>query len=89
VPEIDENQLAAFRAYDDFYRKASADPAHRKLLKQLEKAVYPNVAVPEIDAAEAAKAEIDEKMKALDEKMEAFNKRETEREMPAGLVVWW
>lgn len=80
MPEIDENQLAAFKAYDDFYRKASNNPAHRKLLKQLEKAVYPDAAVPEIDAADAVSAAFDERMKALDEKLAAITKAGEDRD---------
>ena len=80
MPEIDENQLAAFKVYDEFYRKASSNPSHRKLLKQLEKAVYPDAAIPEIDAAEAVTAQIDERLKALDDKLTAFDKRQSERD---------
>ncbi len=80
MPEIDENQLAALKVYDDFYRKASSNPEHRKLLKQLEKAVYPDAAIPEIDAANAVEAKLDEKLKALDDKLAEFTKAQSERE---------
>ena len=80
MPEIDENQLAAFRTYDEFYRKAATNPATRKLLKELEKAVYPDSAVPEIDAAKAVQDAVGEQMKALNEKIEAFTKAQNERD---------
>lgn len=83
MPEIDENQLAAFRAYDDFYRKASSNASHRKLLKQLEKAVYPDAAVPEIDAADAVTAALDDKLKAITDRIDGFTKSLEERDSRA------
>lgn len=83
MPEIDENQLAAFRQYHDFLSKASANPAQRKLLKQLEKMVYPDAAVPEIDAAEAVKAAVDDQLKALNERFDTWTKTQEERDAKA------
>lgn len=80
MPEIDENQLAAFRTLQDFYAKAANNPATRKLLKQLEKQVYPESAVPEIDAAEAVKAEVAEQLKSITDRMDAWTKTQSERE---------
>src|SRR3974390_604656 len=49
--EIDENQLAGLRGLQEFVGKAMADPQHRRKLLEVQKALYPNIAVPEIDAA--------------------------------------
>ncbi|HEV2225089.1 MAG TPA: hypothetical protein VGR84_19005 [Candidatus Acidoferrales bacterium] len=74
MPEIDENQLATFTNLQGFVQKALASPQHRQSLLKIQKDLYPDVPVPEIDAANP----ILEKLSALEQKFEDDRKAREE-----------
>lgn len=84
MPEIDESQLANYRTLQEFVQRGLAHPEGRKLLKQAEKLLYPDRAVPEVDAAAEVRAEVDAKLKTLDEKMAALDAAEAKRKEEEG-----
>lgn len=76
VREVDENQLAALQSMQGFVTKALNDPKHRVTLLKIQKELYPDVAVPEIDAANP----VLEKLTALEQKFEDDRKAREERD---------
>ncbi len=74
MAEIDENQLVAFRNLSGFVQKALANPKTRRNLLQIQKEIHPEIAVPELDAADpvldelkALRTQFEEDKKARDE----------------------
>lgn len=72
--EIDENQLAGLRGLQSFVQKAMGHPEHRRTLLKVQKELYPEIAVPEIDAANPVLDEI----KKMREDFEADKKAREE-----------
>ena len=71
MPEIDENQLAGLRGLSQFVQKAMASPKHRTQLLRIQKDLYPEIAVPEIDAADPVLERVDALAKAFEEDKKA------------------
>src|SRR5215469_4291161 len=72
--EVDENQLAGLRGLQDFVQKAMSHPEHRRTLLKVQKELYPDIAVPEIDAANP----VLDAVKALRDDFEADRKARQE-----------
>lgn len=52
MAEIDENQLVAFQNLNGFVQKAMANPKTRREMLKIQKVIHPEIAVPELDAAD-------------------------------------
>lgn len=76
MAEIEEAQLVNYKTLADFVQRGLANPKTRSLLKQAEKELFPDRAVPEVDA----KAEVMEEMAKLREQQANFIKEQEERE---------
>jgi hypothetical protein len=74
VKEVDENQLVALQQLNGFVQKALASPKHRSQLLRIQKDLYPEIAVPEIDAADP----VLEKLTALEKRLEDDAKARSE-----------
>ena len=83
MPDIDENQLAQLATMRDFVVKGLSNPKTRKLLKDAERILYPDQAIPEVDAREEVLSAVDERLKTFGEKLEGFTKAQEEREEKA------
>jgi hypothetical protein len=79
MPEIDDAQLANFQNVDAFVRRGLANPKTRRKLLEIQKALNPDTAIPELDESDPLHAKID----ALSEGFEKFktelSTKETER----------
>lgn len=90
--EIEESDLAQFKVLQDFVGKGLANPKTRKLLKQAERELYPDRAVPEEDAKAEVMGVVDELRQQLTAEREAREKDKAERteaENKAALARQW
>lgn len=78
VVEIDETELGQYRQAVAFVQGALADPKTRRKILEVQKLRHPDVAIPEIDAADPILAEVQK----LGERVEAFI-TETQQEKAA------
>lgn len=70
--EIDETELSGLKSLQATVQKWMANPAARRKVLEAQKALDPNIVIPELDAAkplEAALSEMDKKLSALDERL--------------------
>ena len=70
--EIDETELSGLKSLQATVQKWMANPAARRKVLEAQKALDPNIVIPELDAAkplEAALAAMDEKLSTLDKRL--------------------
>jgi hypothetical protein len=79
MPEIDETDFLQFQALGKVVNGMLANPKARKLLLQARKEADPNAAIPELDAAAPALAELASIKEALQQDREERRKAEEER----------
>lgn len=74
--EVDEAELQQLRQVQSFTNNALKNPATRAELLRIQKTLDPSVVIPEIDAADAVRKDL----KGVEDRMEAFLKRQEERD---------
>lgn len=86
MPEIDDAQLANFQNVDAFVRRGLANPKTRRKILEVQKALNPDTAIPELDESDPLR----EQITALDTKLTKFQedleKKDTDRAEQARLA---
>jgi hypothetical protein len=90
--EIDEAELANYKALSGFLNKALANPKTRREILKVQKQLDPNASIPELDANEPVLGEVDALRKELasfrEENAKERHDRE-ERDRVAALTTRW
>jgi hypothetical protein len=86
--EIDENQLAGLRGLKGFVEKAMAHPEHRRTLLKVQKELYPDIAVPELDAANPVLDEVTKLREAFEADKKAREEEAAKRNDESAKSEW-
>ena len=81
--EVDENQFHNDRKVVELVQKMLAKPSARRKVLEAHKDIDPNVAIPEIDAAEPVKAAVEAATKQMSDFIAEQRKRDAERDEEA------
>lgn len=96
MPEIDAAELANLRQLQSVFTTMLNHPEAREMVLRAQKKVNPNVAIPEIDAADQVAAPLKEKLTKTDEALAEIQKqlaedrasRESERKLADFKAAW-